>query len=179
MDMKQDIQGQHHYVIGIDPDVEKNGVAIVEKETKHLECAALTFAQTLDYLQWVAKRAAESGASVKVYIEAGWMCRTNWHLKYRDNRGQVVAKGVSQGRNEQVSKTIGEMCGHYGLDWMHVKPLRKCWKGPDRKITHDELCMVTGVVYGRTNQEMRDAALIAWVEAGLPVRIRMRKRQST
>ena len=171
----QDLQPTHHYTIGIDPDVEKNGVAIVEKETKHLECAALTFAQTLDYLQWVVSRASEVGAAVKVYVEAGWLNRTNWHLSKWDNRGQVVAKGVSQGRNEQVSKTIGEMCEYYGLDWMHIKPLRKCWSGKDRKITHDELCAITGLVYGRTNQEMRDAALIAWVEAGLPVRITRRR----
>lgn len=169
--MKQDIRTKLNYTIGIDPDVEKNGVAIVERETKHLECAAMTFAETLDYLQWVAKRSAEAKASVKVYVEAGWMNRTNWHLKKWDNRGQVVAKGVSQGRNEQVSRMLGEMCQYYGLDWMHIKPLRKCWSGRDRKITHDELCAVTGLMYGRTNQEMRDAALIAWVSAGLPVRI--------
>ena len=171
----QDIQGQHHYVIGIDPDVDKNGVAIVEKETRHLECASLTFAQTLDYLQWVVSRASEVGAAVKVCVEAGWMNRTNWHLKRWDNRGQVVAKGVSQGRNEQVSRLLGEMCEHYGMDWQFVKPLRKYWQGPNRKITHDELCRVTGMKGGRTNQEERDAALIAWVFAGLPVRL-SRKR---
>lgn len=173
---KQDLQPTSHYTIGIDPDVEKNGVAIVEKETRHLECAALTFAQTLDYLQWVAKRSAEAEAAVKVFVEAGWLNRTNWHLSKWDNRGQVVAKGVSQGRNEQVSRLLGEMCEAYGLQWEWQKPLRKVWSGPNRKITHDELCAVTGLVCGRTNQEMRDAALIAWVAAGLPVRI-MRKRK--
>ena len=173
--MKQDIRTKLNYTIGIDPDVEKNGVAIVERETRHLECAALTFAQTLDYLQWVASRASEVGAAVKVYVEAGWMNRTNWHLKKWDNRGQVVAKGVSQGRNEQVSRLLGEMCEAYGLSWQFLKPFRKVWGGRDRKITHDELCAVTGLMYGRTNQEMRDAALIAWVSAGLPVRV-SRKR---
>lgn len=173
--MKQDIRTKLNYTIGIDPDVEKNGVAIVERETKHLECAAMTFAETLDYLQWVAKRAAESGATVKVYVEAGWLNRTNWHLKKWDNRGQVVAKGVSQGRNEQVSRLLGEMCEAYGMQWQFLKPFRKVWGGRDRKITHDELCAVTGLMYGRTNQEMRDAALIAWVSAGLPVRV-SRKR---
>jgi hypothetical protein len=171
---KQDLQPTRHYFIGIDPDVDKNGVAIVEKESRHLECAALTFADTLAYLQWVANRATETEAKVKVCVEAGWLDRTNWHLSKWDNRGQVVAKGVSQGRNEQVSRLLGEMCQSYGLDWMHIKPLRKIWKGKDRKITHDELCAVTGMVYGRTNQEMRDAALIAWVAAGLPIKIKRR-----
>ena len=171
----QSIQGQRHYVIGIDPDVEKNGVAIVEKETKKLECAALTFADTLDYLQWVASRASEVGASVKVYVEAGWMNSSNWHLRREDGKSVVAKKGVSQGRNEQVSRLLGEMCEAYGLRWQFLKPFRKVWGGHDRKITHDELCAVTGLVYGRTNQEMRDAALIAWVAAGLPVRL-TRKR---
>lgn len=166
----QDIQPTRHYFIGIDPDVDKNGVAIVEKETKKLECAALTFAQTLDYLQWVCSRASEVGAAVKVYVEAGWLNRTNWHLSKWDNRGQVVAKGVSQGRNEQVSRLLGEMCEAYGLQWQWLKPLHKCWQGRDRKITHDELASFTGIM-GRTNQEMRDAALIAWVSAGLPIRM--------
>lgn len=170
--MKQDIRTKLNYCIGIDPDVEKNGVAIVERETRHLECAALTFGDTLDYLQWAVSRASQVGASVKVFVEAGWLSRTNWHLKKWDNRGQVVAKGVAQGRNEQVSRLIGEMCEHYGMQWQFLKPFRKCWKGRDRKITHEELCAVTGIVYGRTNQEMRDAALIAWVSAGLPVRVR-------
>lgn len=172
--MKQDLQPTRHYVIGIDPDVEKNGVAIVEKETKRLECAALTFADTLGYLQWVATRSAEAGASVKVFVEAGWLNRTNWHIAKWDNRGQVVAKGVSQGRNEQVSRLLGEMCEAYGLQWQFLKPFKKCWQGRDRKITHDELSQFTGIT-GRTNQEMRDAALIAWVAAGLPVKV-ARKR---
>jgi hypothetical protein len=165
------IGAANHYTIGIDPDVEKSGVAVVEKETRRIECAALTFAQTLDYLQWVAKRAEETGATVKVYVEAGWLNQSNWHVKRDDGKAVVAKKGVSQGRNEEVSRLLGEMCEHYGLDWKHIKPFRKCWQGRDRKITHDELCAVTGMVYGRTNQEMRDAALIAWVEAGLPVRI--------
>ena len=157
-----------HY-IGIDPDVDKNGVAIVEKATRNIEVRSLDFGDTLDYLRGFI------GKPVKVYVEAGWLCRTNWHLKRWDNRGQVVAKGVSQGRNEQVSRLIGEMCQHYGLDWQFIKPLRKCWSGPNRKITHEELRMVTGLNRGRTNQEERDAALIAWVAAGLPVRLWKRK----
>ena len=170
--MTKELKAQKHYFIGIDPDVDKNGVAIVERETRNLECAAMTFADTLGYLEWVAQRSAEVGTSVKVYVEAGWMCRTNWHLSKWDNRGQVVAKGVSQGRNEQVSRLLGEMCAHYEMDWQFIKPFRKVWQGKDRKITHAELCAVTGMVYGRTNQEMRDAALIAWVSAGLPVKIK-------
>ena len=106
----QDLQPTRHYTIGIDPDVTKNGVAIVERETRHLECAALTFADTLDYLQWVCSRASEVGATVKVYVEAGWLNNSNWHLRREDGKSVVAKKGVSQGRNEQVSRLLGEMC---------------------------------------------------------------------
>lgn len=164
----QDIQPTYHYTIGIDPDVEKSGVAVVEKETRRIECAALTFPQTLDYLQWVAKRAAETGATVKVYVEAGWLNQSNWHVRREDGKAVVAKKGVSQGRNEEVSRLLGEMCEHYGLDWYWQKPLEKHWKGAGGKITHAELCRITGMIYGRTNQEMRDAALIAWVKASIP-----------
>ena len=44
-------------------------------------------------------------------------------------------------------------------------------KGKDRKITAEELKAFTGVT-GRTNQEGRDAALLAWEYAGLPIKMR-------
>ena len=50
-----------------------------------------------------------------------------------------------------------------------MKPLRKCWKGPDRKITHEELLKelqiykVQHKLKGRSNQEVRDSVLISLV----------------
>lgn len=52
--------------------------------------------------------------------------------------------------------------------------LRKGWKGKDGKITHDELASFTGLM-GRTNQDVRDAALLAWAFAGLPIRVKLSK----
>jgi hypothetical protein len=63
------------------------------------------------------------------------------------------------------------MAEHYGLHVTLRRPLTKCWHGKDRKITQAELEAITGTA-GRTNQEMRDAALLAWVEAGLPIRVK-------
>lgn len=158
-------------VIGIDPDVDKNGVAMLDCNTRTLTITTLTFPQLLDYLQYQKRQAEVQGRNIIVAVEAGWMNQGNWHLKYRDNRNVAVAKGVHQGRNEQVSRIIGQMCERYGLHYEFIKPLRKCWKGKDGKITHDELAYFTGIK-GRTNQEGRDAALIAWVYAGLPIRVK-------
>lgn len=157
-------------VIGIDPDVDKNGVALLECDTKTLTVATLTFPDLLDYLLY-QKRAAETmGKTVVVAVEAGWMNQGNWHLRRYDSKAVAVAKGVHQGRNEQVSRTIGQMCERYGLQYEFIKPLRKCWRGENGKITHNELSYFTGLK-GRTNQEGRDAALIAWNYAGFPIRV--------
>ena len=44
------------------------------------------------------------------------------------------------------------------------------WQGKDGKITQQEIASFTGIT-GRNNQEERDAALLAWVYAGLPIKI--------
>ena len=157
-------------VIGIDPDVDKNGVALLDCNTRTLTIDTLAFPDLLDYLLYLKRSSEVQQQNIIVAIEAGWMNQGNWHLKYRDNRNVAVAKGVHQGRNEQVSRIIGQMCERYGLHYEFIKPLRKCWKGKDGKITHDELAYFTGIK-GRTNQEGRDAALIAWVYAGFSITI--------
>ena len=49
----------------------------------------------------------------------------------------------------------------------------------ERETRRDqELVMVTGY-HGRSCQDARDAALLAWVYAGLPVRVRTRALKST
>lgn len=157
-------------VIGIDPDVDKNGVATLDCNTKTLTINSLTFPDLLDYLLYQRRVAETTGRNVIVIVEAGWKNQGNWHLKRYDNKAVAVAKGVHQGRNEQVSRFIGQMCGHYQLRYEFIKPLRKCWRGEDGKITHDELAYFTGIK-GRTNQEGRDAALLAWNYAGFQIRV--------
>ena len=159
-------------VIGIDPDVDRNGVAILDCNTRHLEITTLAFPDLLDYLLYQRRIAETQEKNVIVAIEAGWMNQGNWHLKNRDNRNVAVANGVHQGRNEQVSRIIGQMCERYQLHYEFIKPLRKYWKGENGKITHEELAYFTGIS-GRTNQEGRDAALIAWIYAGFSVKVKI------
>lgn len=162
------------FYIGIDPDVQKSGVAYLNINTRELDIKTLTFPQTLDYLKQAKEYANLNGVGYKVIIEAGWMNRGNWHLKYHDGRAASAAKGVDQGRNEQTSRLLGEMCEHWGIAYEFKKPLPKCWSGHDKKITQDELQEVTGQKIARTNQEGRDAALLAWDKAGFPIRISVR-----
>ncbi len=164
------------FYIGIDPDVEKNGIALLDTETRTLDIRCLPFPQTLDYLKQAQAYATENNIPYKVIIEAGWMNQGNWHLQHYDGRAASAAKGVAQGRNEQTSRLLGEMCNHYGIPYEHKRPLVKCWKGKDRKITHEELQRVTGQKIGRCNQEGRDAALLVWEKAGFPMRISLREQ---
>lgn len=159
-------------VIGIDPDVDKSGVAEVHVETRKVNMASLTFPQLMDYLQYMQNEyGCKEDERMLVVVEAGWMNANNWHT----SRGQSVAAaaktGQNTGRNHEVARKIAEMARHYGMNVIEVKPLRKCWKGKDGKITHDELSMIIGGIDSRTNQEVRDACLISWVYAGLPIKI--------
>lgn len=157
-------------IIAIDPDVEKNGVAYLNCKNKNLEISTLSFPELLDYLRYVQRCAETTQKHLVVVVEAGYMNKGNWHLNPKDTKAAAAAKGNHAGRNHETARKIVEMCKHWQMEVKEVKPLEKCWKGKDRKITHEELARFTGVM-GRTNQEGRDAALLAWVYAGFSIRL--------
>lgn len=164
------------YVIGIDPDVEKNGVAFLDCSTKKIEITSLSFPDLLDYLRFCQRQAEVQNKTLRVIIEAGWLNKAHWHLTPKDTKQSAAAKGNSAGRNHEVGRKIAEICNHWQLAYELMKPLSlkvggvNLWKGRDGKITHEELASFTGVMK-KTNQEGRDAALIAWTWAGFPMRI--------
>lgn len=162
---------KYNSIIGIDPDVEKNGVCYLETSTKKIQISTLTFPKLLDYMQSVKKQHEETDQSVVFIVEAGYLNKSNWHVKGVDNKRIATAKGNSTGRNHEVARKIIEMAKHYGLDVIETRPLKKCWKGPNGKITHEELAFFTGIT-GRTNSEGRDSALLAWNFAGFPIKIK-------
>ncbi|MBO7617334.1 MAG: hypothetical protein J6T22_09470 [Bacteroidales bacterium] len=150
--------------IGIDPDVELSGFAVLNYATRKLELASLSFTGILAALM----RIKAEGVDAVVVVEAGWMNKGNWHLKFHDNRGVAAAKGYQVGRNHEAGKKIIEAAQFFGYEVVEQKPLKKIWKGKDRKITRDELAVFTG--YNKSsNQDSRDAALLAWNAANLPI----------
>ena len=162
--MKYDI------VIGIDPDIDKSGVAYLNVNNRTLEVSTLSFAQVVEYFNHVVEQ-KKAGQSVIVVVEASWMMKSNWHLKFGSRKEYAAATGYKVGQNHQTGKLICEMARAIGLEVLEHAPLRKCWKGKDGKITADELKQITGLI-GRTNQESRDAALLAWCYANLPMRLK-------
>ena len=157
----------YDHIIAIDPDAAKSGVAHLHTSTRKLEVTNLDFGTLLDYLQHAKSEHIKANDKLVVVVEAGWLIKSNWHLHRGDNTRIASAKGNSAGRNHETGRKIVEMCKHYGIDVVEHLPLRKCWKGKDGKITQDELEALTGFS-GRTNQDARDAALLAWYYSGLP-----------
>lgn len=147
--------------IGIDPDIEKSGVAVLDVATRSVRVATLPFFDALDVL-------ADNAEGALVCIEAAWETK-NWHYLPSDSRAVVSAKGLSIGRNQQVGIMFAQWCERAGIAYRLVKPLKKIWQGHGRKITQKEINQFMQLA--RTNQEGRDAALIAWCCAGLPILI--------
>lgn len=158
-------------IIGIDPDIDKNGVCFLDPKEKKVNATTASFSSLMAFF---ANQAKCKEIETIVVVEASWMHnKTNWHLSARDSRSIIAAKGYSVGQNHQTGKLICEMARAYGLKVVEHIPLVKCWKGKDRKITDAEIKAFMPI-QGRTNQESRDAALLAWTFAGLPIRIKPR-----
>ena len=156
-------------IIGIDPDIDKSGFCLLDPKAKFVSVMVYDFPSLMRFFQ---KQAECKEIETIVVVEASWMHnKTNWHLSPRDSKRIIAAKGYSVGQNHQTGKLICEMARAYGLKVVEHIPLVKCWKGKDRKITDAEIKAFMPI-QGRTNQESRDAALLAWTFAGLPIRIK-------
>lgn len=151
-------------VIGIDPDIDRSGVCYLYTPTRQVEVSTMTFPELLEYLS-----AFEADCNVVVVVEAGWKnATTNFH----GGHGGIAQKiALSVGRNQQVGHCLVEMCEHWGIPVVEKAPLRKMWNGPDRKITQEEIEAFVPDFPKRSNQEGRDAALLAWDYANFPIRI--------
>ena len=156
-------------VIAIDPDKVKSGVACLKPSTRQMELSNFSFPMLLEYLQYAKRKSEELNESLVVVVEAGWMNAKSCFHAAQGKQAEKIAKDV--GANHETGRKIIEMCEHYGINVVAKAPLAKCWKGKDKKITHDELASFTGIM-GRTNQDARDAGLLAWVYAGLPINIK-------
>lgn len=156
-------------LIGIDPDVDRSGVARLDMEGEaRLSLSSLTFPELLSFLASLRDETARTGAHCRVVVEAGWLNKGNWHVRWHDTTGLACAKGYQVGRNHEAGRKIAELARGLGFQVDEVRPLRKLWKGRDGKITADELRYFTGYSK-RSTQDARDAALLAWRQAGLPV----------
>ncbi|AXY60003.1 hypothetical protein [Acinetobacter sp. WCHAc010052] len=131
-------------IIGIDPDLEKSGVAILGNT---LELKNLNFAETVELFR------TQQDLIRKVVIEAGWLNRkSNFHGNGKQSKsaGERIAKNV--GENHATGKLLAEMAQSLGLAVVLVKPVRS-------KLNAEDFNKITGW-QGRSNQEQRDAGML-------------------
>lgn len=159
----------HDIIIGIDPDVEASGVATLIRGTKKIDATTMTLPVLMDYL----RRVRYPTLTIAVVVEASWTTAHNFHSLPSDSKAVAAKKGYHVGRNHQIGIDIADIARHFSLDVRLQPPLRKIWKGKDRKITHEEICAITGYTAKRSNQEERDAMLLAWTSANLPIKIKL------
>lgn len=160
---------RHDIIIAIDPDVEQSGVARLDVAQRKSWAQTLPFPMLIEYIRTVHR---QNAGKVTVVVEASWHQTHNWHLTRYDRPGVAAKKGYDEGRNHEAGRKLVEMLQYYGIEVEEKPPLRKIWQGQDRKITHTEITEITGWEKKRSNQEERDAMLLAWDRSGLPIIIR-------
>lgn len=157
-------------IIAIDPDIEKSGYCVLNAEAREvMESGSLPFFAICCTVQKHKLIADGIGLQLEVYVEAGWLNeKSNFHPS-QGRRAEKIAHDV--GMNHAVGKLFLEYFSDNGISAHEFRPLKKIWRGPDRKITHSELESIMGQKLHRSNQDERDAILIAWVAANLPIKI--------
>jgi hypothetical protein len=141
------------YIIGIDPDAEKSGLAIVNSEDNSFDLKDLDFWALFHYLDKIK-------SEIKIVrVEASWVIKHNWHTKAKGSAALNASIGSKTGANHQVGKMIVSMCQDLGIEVQEVRPLKKIWKGTGGKISKKEFVELTGWK-GNASQEVRDAYLL-------------------
>lgn len=168
--------------IGIDPDIDKNGFAFLNTGNRRIETHKYTFAELVDILKKMKGAFDIVKQTMLVIVEGGHLIKTNWHLDglihSRNSNLSLQSKirlacsiGKSQGENAQRGRDIVEMLEFLNIDHTVIHPYVHDWGKDHRsKISKAELDYVVGYKMKRNNQEERDAALIAWLGAGYPIR---------
>ena len=168
-------------IIGIDPDTSKSGYCeiMITDDNILLQYGAYSFPEIVMEIFKRIKDYQDIGSllyDIEIYVEAGWLVKpSNYHTPNYAKRGvsDTIANGV--GRNAETGRKIIEMAKYYGLNVFEAYPLKKIWGADHRqKISAKELKILTGgLVSTQTNQETRDAILLAWDKSGLPMKMKL------
>jgi len=133
-------------LIGIDPDITKSGVAVLH-DTKQLEMTTLSFVDVMAFIR-TNKPIIEC-----VYVEAGWLNKkANWHGASNMSVAAKIGKNV--GENHATGKLLVQSIEAEGVKVVTVQPTKA-------KLNAEQFEKLTKYK-GRTNQEVRDAAMLIW-----------------
>lgn len=129
------------WIIGIDPDLQKSGVAELKVGAK----LSTIIVRNLFLWSLLDALGKEKERIKCVYIEAGWL-----------NKAGLTFGGLCRARDAGMNHAIGKQielyCRENGVPYRLVRPSTGKW-------THDQFVRYTGCTeYRKTNQEQRDAA---------------------
>lgn len=152
--------------IGIDPDLDKSGVAIIfQQRIQVLNCTfnhlVFTFFKNL-----ADQQISSPNINTTIFIEAPYLNKT-FFQPVKAAMPVIAKMNRNIGENHAVAKIIVECAKSYGLNVIPVLPVRSTnYRDRGKKITgpqyvqmlerHGLLSEITA-----SNQETRDAALIA------------------
>lgn len=135
---------EKHIIIGIDPDTNESGVAVIRGGAiAHI--TTMNLFTLFEYIRGLQPN--------NVCISAGWLNKvTNFQNREVEVR---VRERISEriGANHEIGKQIALYCHEHGISYTLVRPIGK-------KVNSRQFGALTGYV-GRTNQEERDAAMAA------------------
>lgn len=162
------------HIIGIDPDSKASGVAKLDLGKRELLLGTQPFYSLIDMLHDIHESDLVIKRRTLVVIENAYSTSHNWHYSPNDTRGTIAKKGYSVGLCAQTYHLLKQCLEMKGLDFIEQLPLTKIWRGGGGKITHEELvghCKRNRVTLhpssaNRSNQEERDAALLALLHIG-------------
>ncbi|WP_407829356.1 hypothetical protein [Shewanella algae] len=138
-------------VVGIDPDLEASGLAIVNRN-KIAELKKMPFVELIEFITALA---ADNDVVVKLEDVNLWKS-----VKKRPGTNDLVMRKISQnvGQVKATATHIKDLLNSKGINVILVKPLR----GPVKQAKANSAYFnkLTGW-NGRSNEDTRDAALIA------------------
>lgn len=134
------------FLIGIDPDCSKSGVSIIKDGKVQLQ--NLTFFELFDYLNFYRYKEEKP----TVYIECGFLNKSNFHLRTKDSDAYNSKIGERIGANFEATKKIIEMLEYLEITYHKIKPTKS-------KLNAEQFRMITGITQ-RTNQEQRDSYML-------------------
>lgn len=137
-------------LVGIDPDVEKNGVAY--KNGDVIDLQNLSFFELFDYLKLQKEFSENNKIPLMVFIEAGWLNKSNWHQQKNASAAMNAKIGNNTGRNHETGRKIVEMLDYLNIKYLEIKP-------KESKVNARLFKMITKIKK-RTNQETRDAYML-------------------
>lgn len=142
-------------IIGIDPDLDKSGVAFINKDIQLCSRPLWTIFSDI-HGTW-------NGQKPYVVIEAGWMNKKGMAFltKLRTVKGPFpgmevtvnpARRAIDVGRNHAVGQQIESFCKAHEIEYELFVPTART-----PKWDHEMMCKLTGRTFSRSNQEERDA----------------------